>query len=225
MSFIICDVDFFASIPRAKLKSDSSVSLREIKECLQSRYPATHIFVDTPAIVLAFGSGVWDTAEVIPADYMKQKNGKKIYEIPNGTGGWMQSSPNTHKSYITSENIRLKRKLKPLIRFLKSWKYYCNVPISSFYLELRVTKWMENESVIIYDMDVNTIFKKLVSCDLASIQDPKGISGYVTACSSIATKDTALSRLKTAKIRSQKARDAEYANNTKDAFYWWNKVF
>lgn len=219
------DADFFASIPTANLKQNSSVSLREIKECLQGRFPNTTIYVDSPAIVLDFGSNDWDVVEVIPADYIRTTNGYDIYDIPDGIGGWMKSSPNTHKSYVTSENQRLDKKLKPLIRFLKAWKYYCNVPISSFYLELRVTKWMEAESTIIYDFDLNSIFSKLYNCNLAAIQDPKGISGYIYPCSSDAKKEDALSKLSTAVTRAQKARDAEMAGDTRGAFSWWDMVF
>lgn len=219
------DVDFFASIPTQKLKMNSSASLREIKECLQNRFPRTNIYVDSPAVVLDFGSGDWDTAEVIPADFIKLENNKNVYDIPDGSGGWIKSSPSTHNSYVVSENKRLNKKLKPLIRFLKAWKYYCNVPISSFYLELRATKWMESESSIVYDIDLCSILKKLDQCNLADLQDPKGISGYVKACSSDSKKDDALSRLNTAKIRAQKAREAEKSGNTAKAFEWWDKVF
>ena len=219
------DVDLFAWIPTSKLKSNSTTSLREIKECLQERFPYTTIYVDSPAIVLDFGGGDWDTAEVIPADYIEQKNKKNVYEIPNGSGGWMRSSPSTHTSYVSAENTRLGKKLKPLIRFLKAWKYYCNVPISSFYLELRAAKWMEGESSIVYDIDLCSILKKLDSCGLAAMQDPKGISGYVSACASEARKRDALSKLSTAKTRAEKARQAETEGDIHDAFYWWDKVF
>lgn len=128
------DVDFFASIPTKKLKQNSSTTLREIKECLQKRFTSTRVYVDSPAVVLDFGSGSWDTAEVIPADYVeKTVKGKNVYDIPDGDGGWMRSSPSTHNSYVTLHNNRLNKKLKPLIRFVKAWKYYCDVPISSFY--------------------------------------------------------------------------------------------
>lgn len=219
------DVDFFACIPTSKLKSNSASSLREIKECLQGRYPNTTIYVDSPAVVLNFGGGVWDTAEVIPADYVTTKDSKNIYDIPDGSGDWIRSSPGLHKSYVTVENNRLNKKLKPLIRFLKAWKYYCNVPISSFYLELRATKWMESETTIVYDIDLNTIFQKLHDCGLAAIQDPKGVSGYVYACSSDVKKADALSKLNTARIRVDKARSNESAGNTRAAFEWWDKVF
>lgn len=219
------DMDFFASIPTSKLKENSSSSLREIKESLQKRYPNSNIYVDSPAIVLDFGAGDWDTAEVIPADYITQKENRNVFDIPDGSGGWMRSSPSAHISYVSQENIRLKKKLKPLIRFLKAWKYYNNVPISSFYLELRATKWMENESSIVYDIDFNTILRKLDYWGLAAMQDPKSISGLVHACSSDAKKENALSKLKTAMTRAQKACDATDANETQDAFFWWDMVF
>ena len=219
------DIDFFASIPTNKLKKNSSITLREIKECMQERFQFTNIYVDTPAVVLDFGNADWDTAEIIPADYVKEKEGKNVYEIPNGLGGWTKSSPSLHNSYVTSENDRLSKKLKPLIRFLKAWKYYCNVPISSFYLELRATKLMESEDTIAYDIDLKNIFKNLYENNLAALQDPKGVSGYIYPCTTDAKKEDALSKLKTAYTRAQKARDAEYVHKTRDSFYWWNKLF
>jgi hypothetical protein len=174
---------------------------------------------------LDFGSSNWDKAEVIPADYVEQKEGKNVYDIPDGSSGWMRSSPSTHTAYVREENDRLSKKLKPLIRFLKAWKYYCNVPVSSFYLELRATKWMESESSIVYDIDLCSILKKLHACSLASMQDPKGISGYVSACSTDAKKTDALLKLATAKTRAEKAREAEAASKTSEAFDWWDKVF
>lgn len=221
----LSDVDYFAYIPTNKLKNNSATSLREIKECLQGRYPGTQIYVDSPAVVLNFGSGIWDTAEVIPADFVMVSNKNNIYDIPNGSEGWMRSSPTTHRNYVTSQNVRLDRKLKPLIRMLKAWKYYCKVPISSFYLELRVTKLMEKEASIIYDIDLLYILKKLNSFELAAIQDPKGISGHINACPTIAKKSDALSKLSSAITRAQKATDAENAGDTITAFDWWDKVF
>jgi hypothetical protein len=137
----------------------------------------------------------------------------------------MESSPLTHNDYVTGHNTRLDSKLKKLIRFAKAWKYYREVPISSFYLELRITKLMESESTIVYDIDMNSIFGKLEDCGLAAIQDPKGISGLVHACSTTTRKEAALSKLATARSRAQKARDAEGKEDTKTAFEWWDLVF
>lgn len=219
------DVDIFAEIPADQLKTNSSTTLREIKESLQRRFPNTSVYVDSPAIVCNFGSASWDVAEIIPADYVGMSGGYKVYEIPDGNGNWMRSSPMNHTTYVTEHNERLGKKLKPLIRFIKAWKYYCNVPISSFYLELRVTKMMEAEKSIEYSIDINNILKKLNSAELAAMQDPKGISGYVYPCKSVAQAEDALSKLNTASIRAEKARQAERDGDIHEAFHWWNLLF
>ena len=222
----LSDVDFFASIPTKKLKENSSTSLRLIKECLQGRFPNTPIYVDSPAVVLNFGAGLWDTAEVIPADYLHQTAAKKnVYDIPDGSGGWMNASPTSHNSYVTAEHRRLSRKLKALIRFAKAWKYYRRVPISSFYLELRIAKMMERESSIFYGIDLATVFRKLCANGLASIRDPMGVSGLVAACPGQASLDSALSKVDTARKRAENARSADSNGKTKDAFYWWDLLF
>ena len=64
----------------------------------------------------------------------------------------MKSSPKAHTDYVKQEDERLKGKLKPLIRLLKAWKFYNNVPIRSFYLELRAAKYAESEKSIVYDI-------------------------------------------------------------------------
>src|SRR5258706_12085129 len=104
------------------------------------------------------------------------------------SGGYMKASPDAHKAYIAHVDEKLGGKVKPLIRFLKAWKCYREVPIMSFYLELRVAKYAAGEKTIIYEYDVRNVLKQLWDLQLASIQDPMGISGYIPACSSEAKR-------------------------------------
>jgi Second Messenger Oligonucleotide or Dinucleotide Synthetase domain len=220
------DVDYFASIPTKNLKSDSDATLRQVRNALDARFPDTGVAVRTPAVLAPFGTDASESTEVVPADFIKRdENGNHIYEIADGDGGWMKSSPDVHNAYVAELNDKLGSKVKPLIRFLKAWKYYRNVPISSFYLELRVAKYASQENTIVYSIDVKNIFKLLWNNQLASLQDPKGISGYITACSSEAKKSDALSKLETAFTRAEKAREAEMAEKISEAFNWWNLVF
>ena len=46
-----------------------------------------------------------------------------------------QASPDAHNAYVASIDTKFGGKVKPLIRFIKAWKYFRDVPISSFYLE------------------------------------------------------------------------------------------
>ena len=220
------DVDYFASIPRKNLNQNSSTTLRKVRDVLNARFPNTGVTVRTPAVLVQFGTDVFESTEVVPADFIKRDdNGLHIYEIADGAGEWMKSSPDAHNAYVAEVDRRLNGKVKSLIRFLKAWKYYRNVPISSFYLELRVAKYASGEKSIIYSIDVRNVFKMLWDIQLAAIRDPMGISGYVYPCSTNAKDDDALSKLETALGRAQKARNAEKKENIRDAFYWWDFVF
>lgn len=219
------DTDYFAGIPTENLKENSAITLRLIKEALQNRFPSTHIYVDSPAVVIDFGNVKSETTEIIPADYLKTENEVNIYDIPDGSGSWMKSSPKANNGYVTKINSELSFKVKPLIRFIKAWKFYNNVPISSFYLEMRVAKYVTEEKTIIYSIDIKNFLKYLIDIDLAQMINPAGIGGYIQACKSDADKKDAISKLNTAYARAVKAWDAEFAEEIKDAFYWWNLLF
>jgi hypothetical protein len=223
------DTDYFAVCPKHKLSANSATALRVAKEALQETFWNTDgIEVRTPAVRIPFGNRVSETLEVTPSRFNgmidSPVGSKPYYDIPDFGGDWMQSSPKAHNAYVKRENDRLSGKVKPLIQLVKAWKFYNSVPISSFYLELRVTKYAEGEKSIIYDMDVRHITKKLFDNDLASIQDPMGISGYVEACSSDAKMEDALSKLDTGFTRADKAYDQRDKDIDK-AFDWWDKFF
>jgi hypothetical protein len=223
------DTDYFAICPSNEVWTNSAYTLTKVKEALKSTFWNTSgIEVKSPAVKIPLGKYASETLELTPAT----RNGlvatpvgsKYSYDIPDNSGGWMKSSPGAHTAYVNRENNRLNGKLKPLIQLVKAWKYYNNVPISSFYLELRITKYAEGESAIVYDIDLRHIIKYLYDNDLPSINDPMGISNYIVACSTDAKRQDALSKVRTAFIRADKA----YGNRTTnldDCFYWWNLFF
>jgi hypothetical protein len=223
------DTDYFAVIPLAELWSSSSYSLTKVKEALQGTFPrTTGIEVSTPAVKIPFGTYASETLEATPCTFAGLKDtpvgNLASYYIADGAGGWMQSSPAAHNKYVKQQDERLNYKLKPLIRLIKAWKFYNNVPISSFYLELRVTKYAEGERSIVYSIDIKNIMKFLSDNDLPGIQDPMGISGYINPCSSDSKKEDALSKVKTGASRSEKA-NAEREGNLDLCFEWWDKFF
>jgi hypothetical protein len=223
------DTDYFAVCPTDKISSNSATALRDAKEALQETFWNTdEIEVKTPSVRIEFGTHASETLEVTPSRFNgmidSPVGSKPYYDIPDFGGGWMQSSPKAHNAYVNKENIRLNSKVKPLIQLIKAWKFYNSVPISSFYLELRVAKYAEGENSIFYDIDVRHIMKKLFDNNLAAIQDPMGISGYVSACSSDAKLEDALSKLNTGFTRADKAYDNRNDDIDK-AFEWWDKFF
>lgn len=219
------DIDYLASIPSDKLRQSSTYSLSKVCNTLDARFPRTGVHVDTPAVAVPFGTYRSESTEVVVADYVGEPNGCKVYEIADGNDGWMRISPDAHNNYVARIDQRLDGRVKPLIRFIKAWKFYRKVPISSFYLEMRVAKYAEGESEIIYDIDVPAFLKSLLEHQLSMLQDPTGFSGYITACKTAALHQDALSKLGTAHVRAQKARRASLDGSTVDAFSWWRLLF
>ncbi len=221
------DVDCFASIPSSRLSWNSSYALTQVRDALNRRFYSTGVYVDCPAVVCPFGTDAKESTEVVPARYIgKIGNSNYItYEIPDCSGGWMHSSPETHNAYVRAVDQKLNGRVKPLIRFIKAWKCYRNVPISSFYLELRIARYAEGEQTIVYDIDVKRVFSHLYDVKLAKMQDPMGISGYINPCSTQAKLNDAWSKLSTALSRAEKAIEAKSRDNIKEAFDWWNLVY
>lgn len=219
------DTDYFAVIPTANLKSNSTYSLQKVEEVLKTKFPLTNIYIDTPSVVCKFSGTAVSKTEIVPADRNRLLYGYWVYDIPDNIGGWIQASPLIHNNYVTSINDRLGGKLKPLIRFIKAWKYYNNVPISSFYLELRIAKTCYSKTSITYDYDIKSIIKYLVDNNLPDIIDPTGISGLISPCKTDTKKTDAISKLNTALIRADYARSAKLKDHTKSAFDWWDKFY
>lgn len=190
------DTDYFAICPEGAFYSNSATTLRYIKETLQARFTQTLIEIKTPAVRISFGVHAAEILEITPACYhqlIETSGGKRRgYFIPDYQGSWMVSCPSAHNAYVDKQNKRLDGKLKPLIRLIKAWKFYNNVPITSFYMELRVTKYAEARASIVYDRDMRNILKLLHDNQLARLQDPMGFSGYVWPCKAEAQRRAAL---------------------------------
>ena len=223
------DTDYFAACPAKELWTDSSTTLRKVREALEGTFWNTSgIVVKTPAILIPFGIYPSETMEVTPCTFnglIETPVGKQAYyTIPAYNGDWINSSPQAHNAYVAKHDYRLGGKLKPLIQLVKAWKFYNNVPILSFYLELRVTKYAEGESSIVYDIDLKHVIKYILKSNLASIIDPMGISGYVPPCSSDAKLSEALSKLNSGLTRAEKAVE-QREKNLDMAFHWWDLFF
>lgn len=219
------DVDYFAEIPTPRLHNQSNITLNRVKNVLAIRFPNTGVRVATPTVLVPFGFLKSESTEVAPCSHVITSQGFKVYEIANGSNGWMRSCPDAHNQYVRLIDQKHGGKVKRLIRLIKAWKYYRSVPISSFYLELHVAKFCDTETSIIYRYDIKTILLKLHSSGLARLRDPVGFSGYVSPCQTQVQHDVAMSKLATAVVRSEKALESVESGNIRDAFGWYNRLY
>jgi hypothetical protein len=219
------DVDYFAVMPPNKLKQDSNASLRDIANTLRQRSPFSKVNVQTPAVVIPFGNALSERHEIIPAHFISTAGGISFYGIPNRTGGWMQSAPQAYGDYIDAIQARLADRVKPLIRLLKAWKYYNNVPIRSFYLELSVAEYAAAQTYITYKYDVRSALGYLFNSNLANRLDPFNSAENIYAGFAGIEIDTSLNKLQAAHASANYALNSENAGRTLDAFQFWDQVF
>lgn len=221
------DTDYLAYLPPHKIPKNSKTLLRDVCAALKSTFPRTGAVTNSPAIQVPFGSFPSQTTEVVPAKYCGQtKTGHAIYEIADGNGGWIRTSPLSHNAHVRARDEILHKRLKPLICFLKAWKYFNRVPISSFYLEMYAASYMKGKSKVVFDRDLAGIFAHLQK-NLRPLRDPTGVSGHIEPFPpmSAAKKRAVTSKVATAAMRSANALNAAKRGKVAESFTWWNKVF
>lgn len=220
------DVDYFVSLKSNRPEHSYGI-LNSVRDTLKERFPNTYIHVSRPAVVLEFGKG-YERVEIIPAyavgNVGDTKNMK--FKIPGVLEEWLQSTPEAHLAYVSSSDLNVPAgSTKRLTRLIKAWKYYRNVPISSFYLEMRAAAYMRQQESYIPWLDLYYLLKQLKGNSLAAMNDPTGNTGRINACSTDANLTDALSKLDTALTRAENAKDYKDAGNLSAAFDEWDKLF
>lgn len=218
------DVDYFAVIPTNRLKQDSNASLTEIAAALRQRFPLTNVTIESPAVIVPFGTSRWERHEIIPANYLCTNQKLDFYEIPDRAGSWMQACPDGHAAYVNSIDAKLGNRVKSLIRLVKAWKYYCQVPIRSFYIEIRVAQYAATQQAILLKWDVRGALSHLASDGLANISDPLGLGEIYAAFAGFEIQG-ALTKLQFALASARSAIAEDQAGNVQAAFGHWDKVF
>jgi hypothetical protein len=219
-----CDVDLLASIGGTRPAS-SDTALGWVKDTLAATFWNTAVVIRRPTVVVLFAGGE-ETWEILPA-FRTSPTTDTVYDIPGAASGWMSSAPTAHLDYVTAVNQKagLNNGAKKLARLAKAWKYYNNVPISSFYLEMRAAEYMNVQTYFDPATHLCRFLEWLNKIELAQMNDPAGKASRFSACSSEANHATALSNLNTAATRASKALNAQEAGSQSNAFDWWNLLF
>ena len=68
--------------------------LRRVRSTLRGMFPKSDISVSKPAVVVPFGRGGSESLDIVPAVFAaRTPDGHYIFDIPDGVGGWICSSP------------------------------------------------------------------------------------------------------------------------------------
>lgn len=220
-----CDVDAIVSLGGLRPATPYE-ALQDLEQAMRIRFASTSVGIDRPAVQVRFAAGR-ETWELVPAYLFSTNLADFVYQIPGPSvgEGWMLSSPDAHLAYVNEANKRPDGGAKALARLLKGWKYANEVPISSFYLEMRAAMYMRTQSTFIPYMDTRIILQSLWYDQCASVADPSGLADTIRAFSSEENRTSALKQLLDARIYAELAEDAYGKGDTESSSSYWSKVF
>lgn len=203
------DVDYFVSM-RGSRPSVSFAALETLRSSLSRGIKGAFVSIDRPAVRLRYFDDGPDV-EITPAYYKDADD----YDIPDPDGtGWIRSNPAVHLEYVGRAQKETDGRAKGLIRLVKTWKSWNNVPLSSFYLEMRTAQYALGNKPIIYDWDLRDIFKSLASSGLREMNDPTNYGRRITTgASNLAASITVKYAVEEAARLSRLAREAAEADD------------
>ena len=215
------DVDYFVSM-RDSCPSSSTTALEDLCASLSRGVPGAYASIDRPAVRLRYFEDGPDV-EITPA-YIRETDD---YDIPDpGSTGWIRSNPAVHLEYVDRAQQETGGRAKGLIRLVKTWKSCNNLPLSSFYLEMRTAQYALNNKPIIYDWDLRDFFKSLANSGLREMNDPTNYGRRIaTGTSNLAESITARYAVEEAARLARLAREAAEDSDHCTAIYHLRTLF
>lgn len=226
------DVDLMAVLPVSEVRWGNRVitskqALDKVRAALQDRYTATGIRRDGQAVVVGFGQGTY-SVDVVPAvfdSFSVQR--RPIYGIPDGSGGWMLTSPESHAKYLDDANQRSGHKLQYTAQLLKFWRtcWADEIPLQSFHVELLLASTDICVGVKSYASCLFEAFDALGRRGCRALQDPVGISGLIPVAGTSAKLERTLAAVIVGRENAQKAINAERLGSLAQAYTFWDRAF
>lgn len=203
----------------------SSTVLRKIRDDLSDRYTTTDVRTDQQAVVVHFGKGQ-HSLDVVPAIFNRFDKGGPVYWIPDGEGGWLETSPERHNKYFYDASER-GRMLNKLVQLVKWWKF-CRInpiPLNSFHVDMLLASSGICVGIKSYTQCLYEAFALLARRECRGFTDPVGISGVLYAANTTAQWEILKSAVNYALAHSRQAIIAENAGDFEEANRQWGIVF
>lgn len=225
------DLDLLLVLRKSELvwggsRMSSTTVLEKVRTQLTDRFPSTAIGRDRQAVVVAFSDD--QSIDVVPAGWIRaQPDGWPLYIIPDGRGGWLETAPGSHGRYIAGADARSGGKLKNVARIYRyyRWSRKDPVPVSAFHVELLLAVTDVCRVGSSYPECFAVLLEQLRQRGCRALQDPLGVSGYVSACGTEAQRVSALKTISASAERATAAIAAERNGNAREARRLWSIVF
>jgi len=212
------DVDYmaWASGPRPLRPSTALTTLKT--DLTGSHWAITSLRVSSPSVKVGFVSA--PHFEVVPAWLSHTVGEDRVFLIPGPGDEWTESAPSAHLRFVSEQNDRLSKRVKPLVRLLKQWKVHSGAPVSSFYLEMRTAEYAKSETVIYYHQDLMYLMRSLIRSEVRNMNDPTRLVTRINSVSSEESRRTTLRLLKEAEKKVSEAYDID--GDSDQRYRYWD---
>jgi predicted nucleotidyltransferase len=227
------DVDLMLILERDEIRrggqfKTSTTVLNNVRAQLSDRYFQTNVRRDKQAVVVQFRGNQYPV-DVVPAVYYRHGGNSSypIYIIPDGNGGWLETSPLAHNKFIKDADKASKGKLKRTSKLIKYWRY-CrepHVPLNSFHVELLLAHENICSGPKSYALCFNNALAALANHGCQPLDDPVGISGLIEAANTEPMRGKVQAAVLSSAQRTYNAIMAERDGNMVEALRLWEIVF
>ena len=217
------DYFFWFGTPRPESPVRALVS---VQKSLQQLYPAADVRITRPGVLVEFPGGA-ERIGVIPAYSPGRSVGEHPrFRVAGFCGDWTSVSPAAQREWLDACNSTpgAMGRAKGLARLARAWKHYRDVPISSYYLELRAAAYAAEHSTLTYAHDLRNFFATLLWDGLGAIDDPVGASDRIEGTTAEHHAE-AMSKLANAAGWAEQALNHQRLGRVSDAFARWNLIF
>ena len=224
------DVDLLIMLKRSEARwgqndVSSTTILDRFRRELDQKYVHTKVGRDGQAIVVHFEKGN-AMLDVVPAVFRRFEKAP-IYVIPNGTGGWLESSPLAHNQFFRRADTDSEGRLTRTSRLLKWWKYSRTpaTPVSSFYLDMTLASSKICRNVKSYSHSVALALSHLADRNGQALNDPTGLCGEITATATEPQLDRYRQIVSSSALNARLALVHEWTGDFERANSLWQRVF
>jgi len=227
------DLDFMVVLRKeevlwgGKLVSSDTVIQNLLAE-LRGRFTTSAIRKDGQAAALAFGS-TRQSLDVVPAVFSRfDKGGQRpVYLIPDGAGGWFETSPQVHDRYFAAAQLASGNKLRKVSQLIKAWKHAraVSLPIRSFYTDMVLATSGVCVGAKTYGQCLHDFFAVLSRGACGYLLDPCGIAGKIAATDTEVQRQALVTSVEYACSHAAAALTAQARNDIQESNRQWNLVF
>jgi len=225
------DLDMMVVLRRNEAKwGGSQVSsytvLERLRQDLQERYTQTDIRRDAQAIVIDFAAGQ-RSLDVVPALFQRFDRLRPVYLIPDGNGGWFESSPEAHDRYFGAAVEKSGGKLRKVVQLMKWWKFSRaqTIPIRTFHVDMLVASSDVCVGVKPYTHCLYQVFELLAGRECRGLRDPLALTGVIYAAATESQWNVVNDAVAYAFEHARAAVAAEAVRNFEEANRQWSIVF